>query len=82
MQIFVVSYFRQKHIVINLISLPLRNPTHNEETYGTELNGITHQAPPWPQPQIERENMFLLPKQLSLNDHITLTGNLLSNPKM
>lgn len=45
-----------------------------EEAYSIHLTSNTNQAPPWPQPQNKNENMFILPKQLSANDTVLITG--------
>ncbi|XP_028175703.1 uncharacterized protein LOC114363958 isoform X1 [Ostrinia furnacalis] len=53
----------------------------NEE-YGTQLNGDSQRAPPWPVPVNQNEIMFLLPRILQRNDRIKIAGTLTSDPRL
>ncbi|CAB3238861.1 unnamed protein product [Arctia plantaginis] len=45
-----------------------------EEASSVHLNSYTHQAPPWPEAKYKNEKMFILPKILSTNDTVMITG--------
>ncbi|KPJ19467.1 hypothetical protein RR48_11094 [Papilio machaon] len=55
----------------------------NEEVdVSRRMNGSSQRAPPWPVTQLKNEIMFVLPKQLSAGDEITVAGNMIDNPQV
>ncbi|XP_013139081.1 PREDICTED: uncharacterized protein LOC106103767 isoform X1 [Papilio polytes] len=59
-----------------------RSRVENEEVdVSSRMNGNSQRAPPWPVTQLKNEIMFVLPKQLSAGDQITVAGNMINNPQ-
>ncbi|XP_026737365.1 uncharacterized protein LOC113500691 isoform X2 [Trichoplusia ni] len=81
-----VKYFKrhkiwtQTNVKTNWLTKTDREGTRSEEPYSVQLNGNVSRAPPWPRPRSSNEKMFLIPKQLDVEDKIIISCRLRDDP--